>query len=201
MQELFIGGTYPPSIIMTWAMAELLKNPRIMVKAQAQIRRSLKGSKVITESDIQKLSYIKQIIKETLRLHIPGPFLFPRECRTECEINGYRIPEKTKLIINAWGLSRDPRYWKNPDSFIPERFEGISVDYTGSNLEYIPFGAGRRMCPGFTFGLLNMELLLAKLLYHFDWKLAQPEKLDMSEVYGAIIRKKKDLVVIATPYT
>ncbi|KAJ4725251.1 Cytochrome P450 [Melia azedarach] len=111
------------------------------------------------------------IVKATLRLHPPAPFLIPRECGERCEIIVFEIPVKTRVIVNAWAIGRDPKYWTDPDSFITERFLDHSIDYKGTNFEYIPFGSGRRICPGMSFGLASVEVSLAMLLYHFDWKL------------------------------
>ena len=138
MQDLFSGGTETTSTAMEWAMAELIKNPRVMKKAQAEIRQLLKGKKTINEADIQELSYLKLIIKETLRIHPPVPLLVPRECREQCIIDGYEIPIKTRVIVNAWAIGRDPEYWQNAESFEPERFANNTVDYQGTDLEY-PF--------------------------------------------------------------
>lgn len=199
-QEIFAGGTFNLATTMIWAMVELLRNPRAMEKTQTEIRQVFKGKNKVTEQELQELKYLKQVIKETLRLHIPVPFILPRECREACKLKGYEIPTKTKVIINAWALSRDPKYWEDPECFKPERFDDQSIDFKGTNIEFIPFGAGRRMCPGATFGTINIEYILAKLLYHFDWKLPDQIEPDMTEVYGAVVRKKTDLVVIATPY-
>ncbi|KAL5769323.1 hypothetical protein ACOSQ2_016106 [Xanthoceras sorbifolium] len=200
---LFVGGTDTSSATIIWAMAEMMRNPRMMEKAQAEVREMFKGKKRIHEIDDQELSYLKLLIKETLRLHPPGPLLLPRECRERCEINGYEIPIKTKVLVNAWAIGRDPEYWKDAESFIPERFGKRCIDFKGTNFEYIPFGGGRRLCPGMSFGVANIELPLAQLLYHFNWKLPngiQPEELDMSESFGAIVKRKKDLYLVATPY-
>ncbi|MCD7472406.1 hypothetical protein HAX54_013640 [Datura stramonium] len=114
---------------------------------------------------------MKLVIKETLRMHPPLPLLLPREVGEKCEIGGYDIPPKTKVIINAWEIGRHPEHWKNAECFEPERFQDSAFDFKGTNLEYIPFGAGRRICPGTLFVIANVELPLAKLLFHFDWKL------------------------------
>ncbi|KAK9050658.1 hypothetical protein SSX86_030372 [Deinandra increscens subsp. villosa] len=203
MLDVFAGGTDNPSAIVQWAMSELLRNPRAMKKAQAEVRQVLKGKRKIHESDVQGLEYLKLVIKETLRLHPPLPLLVPRECREECEIGGYRIPIKTKVIINAWKIARDPDYWIDPESFIPERFSESRISMMGTDFEYLPFGAGRRMCPGSLLGLVNTELPLAMLLYHFNWELpdgAKPEDLDMSESFGASLKRKNDLLVVPSPY-
>ena len=121
--------------------------------------------------DVQELKYLKLVIRETLRLHPPLPLLIPRECREECEIDGYVIPVQTRVLVNAWAMGRDPQYWDDPESFKPERFENNPVDFAGTHFEYLPFGAGRRMCLGISFGLANVYVPLAFLLYHFNWKL------------------------------
>lgn len=185
-------------------MSEMMRKPDVMAKAQREIRESLKGKKKrrIDENDIQELGYLKCVIKETLRLHSPGP-LIPRECREDCQIDGYYIPKKTRIIINAWAIGRDKEHWFDPECFIPERFENNSIDFWGNHYEYIPFGSGRRMCPGASFGLANVELPLSLLLYHFDWKLPRelnPKDLDMSETIGLACSRKKDLNLIPTLY-
>ncbi|XP_022871880.1 premnaspirodiene oxygenase-like, partial [Olea europaea var. sylvestris] len=157
-----------------------------MAKAQAEIREAFKRKKTIEESDIQNLKYLKLIIKENFRVH-PAVTLLPRACREECEVDGYTIPCKAKVAVNIWALGRDPEYWEKPEIFKPERFKNSSVDFMGNNLEYIPFGSGRRFCPGMNFGIANIDVHLAQLLYHFDWKLPHVMNhgdLDMSEIPG-----------------
>ncbi|KAK2998226.1 hypothetical protein RJ639_022936 [Escallonia herrerae] len=201
IMDMFSAGTETSSTTIEWAMVELIRNPRVMKKAQAEVRLALKQKKIIGETDIQELSYLKLVIKETLRLHTPVPLLVPRERREECRIGGYNIPVKTKVMINAWAMGRDPDYWQDAESFIPERFEKSPLDFTGTNLEYIPFGAGRRMCPGVSLGLANVELPLAAILYHFNWKLPsgiKAEDLDMTANAGATAGRKQNLNLIAT---
>ncbi|XP_059653737.1 desmethyl-deoxy-podophyllotoxin synthase-like [Cornus florida] len=204
IMDIFTGGTDTSSTTVIWAMSELLKNPRVMEKAQAEVRRVLsKKGDIVNEDDIHELSYLKLVIKETLRLHPPGPLLIPRESRERCEINGYEIPAKTKVIVNVWAICRDPENWSDPESFHPERFLDTSVDYKGTHFQFTPFGAGRRICPGMSFGIANVELPLANLLYHFDWKLPEgqkPEDLDMTEIFGAAVSRKRDLCVIPVVY-
>jgi cytochrome P450 len=199
--DLFLAGTETSSTTIEWAMAEMMRNPRVMEKAQAVLREGLEGKDVINESDIKALGsdYLKLVIKETLRLHPPLPLLVPRECREECEIGGYSIPMGTKVITNAWAIGRDSEYWEDADSFIPERFENSSIDYLGSNYEYIPFGGGRRMCPGITFGLVTIEFALAKLLYHFDWS---PPRTGMTlgdVEFGGYLKMRNNLYLLAIP--
>ncbi|KAG7963143.1 hypothetical protein I3843_09G104500 [Carya illinoinensis] len=202
--DMFAAGTDTSSTTVVWGMLEMMRNPTVLEKAQAEIRQAFGGKKKIHEKDVGNLSYLKLVIQETLRLHPPLPVLFPRECTEPCEIDGYEIPVKTKVIINAWAIARDPAYWNHAESFMPERFAGSSTDFRGTSFEFIPFGAGRRMCPGISFGLANVELPLAHLLYHFDWELpgrTKPEDLDMSETVGAVAARKKPLYMIATAFT
>ena len=143
------------------------------------------------------------VIKESLRLHPSGPLLFPRESKESCVINGYYIPAKTNVVVNAWAIGRDPRYWTEAEKFYPERFTNSSVDFKGNNFELIPFGAGRRMCPGISFAMADIELTLAQLLFHFNWKLPNGinhESLDMTECFGMTVRRKGDLFLIPVPY-
>ncbi|XP_050220468.1 desmethyl-deoxy-podophyllotoxin synthase-like [Mercurialis annua] len=201
--DMFSAGSETSSTTVEWAMAEMMKNPKVLKKAQEEVRQVLGPNAGVQEQNLQQLPYLKMIIKETLRLHPPFPLLLPRECRENCVINGYDIPSKSKLMVNVWAIGRDPNYWSDPESFIPERFIDNGIDYKGHNFEFLPFGAGRRMCPGISFGIADVEFPLAMLLYHFDWKLPKglkPEDLDMAESFGAGVRKKDDLYLIPTPY-
>ncbi|XP_021718036.1 cytochrome P450 71D8-like [Chenopodium quinoa] len=203
--EVFSAGGETSSTTIDWAMSELLKNPRVMEKAQNEVRRVFQGKKImIDEASLDKLVYMKLVIKETLRLHPPVPFLVPRESMERCEINGYEIPPNTRVFVNAWAIGRDPEYWQDPEVFSPERFEDSPINYRGTYYELIPFGAGRRMCPGMGLGLATVELVLAMLLYHFDWKLPhgeRPQGLNMDETFGIVGRRKNDLELIPVLYS
>jgi cytochrome P450 len=154
----------------------------------------------VTEDDLANLKYLRLIIKETMRLHPAGPLLLPREATEPCKILGYDIPKGTTVLINAWAISRDPKHWEDPEDFKPERFESGIVDFKGTNFEYTPFGSGRRICPGMIFAEANMEIVLATLLYHFDWELpggVKVEEVDMTEKMGITIGRKNDLYMHA----
>lgn len=199
---MFAAGTESSSTTVDWAMAELMKNPRVMAKTQDEIRQAFNGKETIKESDIRALKYLKLVINETLRLH-PPVSIIPRACREEFEIDGYHIPLNANVIVNIWSIGRDPNYWHNSESFEPERFEKNPIDYLGNHFEYIPFGSGKRFCPGMTFGVANIEFLLVQLLYYFDWKLPEGisiEDVDMTEVDGLAVSRKNSLYLIATPY-
>ncbi|KAL1334507.1 cytochrome P450 71D8-like [Arachis ipaensis] len=201
--DIFAGGTDTSGVVIEWVMSELMRSPRAMKRAQAEIRQALKEKQTIREEDVTKLPYLKAVISETMRLHPPVPLLLPRQSREECTIHGYHIPIKTKVMVNAYALGRDPDYWYDAETFLPERFQETPMDFKGTNFEYIPFGAGRRICPGLNFGLANVEFALAMLLYHFNWELPngiKPEDLDMNEAQGAVVGRKNHLYLIPTPY-
>ena len=158
MQDIFSAGGDTAASTINWAMAEMIRDSRVMEKVQIEVREVFNMKGRVDEICIDELKYLKSVVKETLRLHPPAPLLLPRECGQACEINGYHIPVKSKVIVNAWAIGRDPKYWSEAERFYPERFIDSSIDYKGTNFEYIPFGAGRRICPGSTFGLINVEV-------------------------------------------
>ncbi|XP_050209956.1 desmethyl-deoxy-podophyllotoxin synthase-like [Mercurialis annua] len=201
--DIFIAGTDTSSTVIEWAMSELIKNPKVMQKAQADVRQVFHGKLDVDETIINELKYLKLVIKEALRLHPPGPLLAAREAREQCQISGYDIPAKTRVFVNVWALGRDPNHWFEPEKFLPERFVDSPINYKGGDFEYLPFGSGRRICPGSLFGLVNVELILANLLYHFDWKLPgdkKKEDLDMDEEFTTVARRKNSLYIIPIPY-
>lgn len=203
-QDIFSAGSETTSTALEWAMSELMKNPGNMKKAQDEVRKVYHGCGSVEESRLNELKYLQAVIKETLRLHPPVPLLIPRESSERSEINGYEIPAKSRVIVNAWAIGRDARYWPDAEKFNPERFLDSAVDYQGKDLKYIPFGAGRRMCPGISFGMVSVELILAQLLFHFDWKLPDGlsnEELDMTELFALSVRRKNDLCLIPVPYS
>ncbi|CAN6323676.1 unnamed protein product [Urochloa humidicola] len=201
--DMFAGGTGTSASAMEWGMSELMRNPAVMKRLQGQIREAFRGKAAVTEADLQAsdLRYLKLVIKEALRLHSPAPLLVPRESIEACEVGGYTVPARARVVINAWAIGRDPRYWGDAEAFQPERFEDGAVDFTGGSYEFVPFGAGRRMCPGFNYGLASMELALAGLLYHFDWSLpGGVEEVDMEEAAGLGVRRRSPLMLCATPF-
>ncbi|XP_014504498.1 cytochrome P450 71D7-like [Vigna radiata var. radiata] len=198
MLNIFGGGTDTSTATIEWAMSEMLKNPKVMAKAQEEVRGVFGSKGYSNEESLEELKYLKAVIKETMRLHPPFPLLHPRECRETCEVKGYMIPAGTQVMVNAWAIGRDPDYWNDPEKFNPERFIDSPIDYKGSHHEFIPFGAGRRICPGISFGVITIELCLAQLLYYFNWKLpiGDKENLEMAEALGAFSRRKTDLVLV-----
>lgn len=206
-QDIFTAGSGTSATTVDWGMSEMMKNPRVMKEAQSEVRRVFHGKSNVDETHIHELKYLRAVVKETLRLHPPAPLLVPKECSQSCVIEGYKIPAKSKVIVNAWAIGRDPRHWNEADKFYPERFlddaSASMVDYKGTDFQYIPFGAGRRICPGITYGMAVVELSLAQLLFHFDWKLPndmKPEDLDMTEVFGLGARRKVNLCLVPIPH-
>ncbi|CAN6178227.1 unnamed protein product [Urochloa humidicola] len=200
--DLFAGSNDTSATTLQWAMAELMRNPGVMSKLQDEMRRAFAATMKVSEEGLHELSYMHMVIKETLRLHLPSPLLLPRECQEQCKILGYDVPKGSMVMVNAGALSVDPEYWDEPEVFRPERFEHCGKDFKGNEFEFIPFGAGRRICPGMFFGLANVELALANLVFYFDWSLPEGiscSELDMSEAAGITVRKKSDLWVRATP--
>ncbi|KAF2282866.1 hypothetical protein GH714_043350 [Hevea brasiliensis] len=169
--DMFLGGSDTSSTVLEWTMTELLRHPRIMKELQNEIRRITHEKSKVTEDDLNEMHYLKLVIKEALRLHPPFPLLAPRESIQDAKIMGYDIAAGTMVLINAWGLARDPNTWTKPEEFWPERFLNNPVDFKGHHLEFIPFGAGRRGCPGMPFATALVELALANLVKNFEWSL------------------------------
>lgn len=199
--DMFAAGTDTTTTAMEWAIAELVTHPNSMRKLQDEIGAvvGVAAEQVVTEDHLDKLSYLKAVVKETLRLHPPVPLLVPREPPNDAEILGHHVPARTRVVINAWAIGRDPATWDRADEFWPERFLDSAVDYRGQDFELIPFGAGRRGCPGVGFALPTVELALASLLYNFDLAPIAGTSLDMREVNGLSVRLKSGLHLVAKP--
>ncbi|OEL15448.1 Premnaspirodiene oxygenase [Dichanthelium oligosanthes] len=201
--DMFTAGTGTLASALSWGMSELMRNKRVMNKLQGEIRQAFHGKVTVTEADLQSssLPYLKLVIKETLRLHPPAPLLVPRESIDECEIEDYMVPAKSRVIVNAWAIGRDPKCWEDAEEFKPERFENSTIEFHGNSYEYLPFGGGRRMCPGIAYSIPFLEIVLVQLLYHFNWLLPDgvPE-VDMAEAPGLGVRRKSPLLLCATPF-
>ncbi|EOA14908.1 hypothetical protein CARUB_v10028238mg [Capsella rubella] len=202
LMNILLGGINTSAITMTWAMAELARNPRVMKKVQSEIRDQIgenNKTRIINLDETNQLIYLKMVIKETWRLHPVTPLLVPREVTCGFQINGYTIQPNTRLHVNVWAIGRDPRIWKNPEEFFPERFIDCDIDVKGQDFELLPFGSGRRICPAMYMGITTVEFGLAHLLYHFDWKLPEGmtvENNDMDEASGLTSHKKHDLLLV-----
>ncbi|PIN04571.1 hypothetical protein CDL12_22893 [Handroanthus impetiginosus] len=204
--DVYFASTDTIATTMIWAMTVLIKNPSAMKKAQVELRASLGKKQMVEEKDlaIARPPYLDAVIKEAIRLYSTLPLLVPRETIQKCTIDGFEIPEKTLVHVNAWAISKDPEQWENPNEFLPERFlEGgkcSSRDLKGQDYRFIPFGAGRRICPGMTMAMATVETVLANLLYLFDWELpagVKKEDVDNDISPGMTLHKKNPLYLVA----
>lgn len=181
-------------------MAELLRAPKVMSKVKEEVNQVIGKGNQVKESDIDRLPYLQAIVKETYRLHPAAPLLIPRRAIVDVEINGrYTIPKGSQILVNVWAISRDPSVWEDPSEFIPERFLGSSVDFKGRDFELVPFGGGRRICPGLPLATRMIQLMLGSLIHNFEWKLENdvtPETMNMDEKFGITLQMAEPLRVI-----
>lgn len=197
--DLFVAGTDTTANTLEWAMAELLHNPETLLRVQAELRQTIGKDKLVKESDIARLPYLQAVVKETFRLHPAVPFLLPRKVEVDTEMCGFIVPKDAQVLVNVWAIGRDPNLWENPNLFMPERFLGSDMDVRGQNFELIPFGAGRRICPGLLLGIRMVQLMLASLIHSYDWKLEDgltPENMNMEEKFGFTLQKAQPLRVL-----
>uniref|UniRef100_A0ACD5XGQ4 Uncharacterized protein n=1 Tax=Avena sativa TaxID=4498 RepID=A0ACD5XGQ4_AVESA len=179
--NLFTAGTATSSIAIEWAMSLLLNHPAVLRKARDEIEASVGTSRLVTAEDVPRLTYLRCIINETLRLYPATPLLLPHQSSADCKVGGYHIPKYTMLIVNAYAVHRDPSMWENPDEFRPERFE----DSKAEGLFMLPFGMGRRKCPGEAMAFRVVGLVLAALIQCFDWDQVDGLQVDMTQGPGA----------------
>ncbi|KAL3634165.1 hypothetical protein CASFOL_021219 [Castilleja foliolosa] len=190
--DLFLAGSDTTSITVEWAMMELLINPDKMAKAKNELKIVIGENEQVQESDISKLPYLQALVKETLRHHPAAPLLAPHKAIEDVEVNGYTIPQNTQILVNVWAIARDSSIWANPTSFEPERFLDSEIDFKGQDFTLLPFGSGRRMCPGLPLADRMLHLMVACLIHNFDWKLEAGVKLedvDTSEKFGLSLHK------------
>jgi cytochrome P450 len=190
------------NVTIQWTLSELIKSPRTMEKLQQELDNVVGRNRLVEERDLTNLTYLNMVVKEGLRLHAPGPLLVPHESLEDIVINGYFIPKRSRVIINFWAIGRDPDAWSdNAEEFFPERFIGSNIDVKGRDFQLIPFGSGRRGCPGLKLGLLKIQLVVAQLVHCFDWELPDgmaPADLDMTEVFGLAVPRAKPLLAVPT---
>ncbi|XP_047940099.1 6,7,8-trihydroxycoumarin synthase-like [Salvia hispanica] len=203
LMNIFVGATDTSAATTVWVMTALMKAPKIMKKLQEEIRNLEAKKGIIDEDDLPRLSYLKAVINETFRLHPPIPILMPRQAMQRCTLHGYQIEPKTVVYVNAWAVARDPDYWQHPDEFVPERFfsSSTNIDQKGQDFGFLPFGAGRRMCPGSPMGIKHVEVAVANLLYSFDWVMPKGSNLDEESHPGITMHKKKPLLLVPKRYS
>nr|AYM55610.1 cytochrome p450 [Croton stellatopilosus] len=198
---LILAGSDTSTVTLTWALSLLINNPHVLRKAQQELEFHVGKYRVVNESDVNNLVYLKAIVKETLRLYPAGPLSIPHESMEDCTVGDYHIPSGTRLLINIWKIQRDPRVWSDPCEFRPERFLTThkTIDVRGQNFEFIPFSSGRRMCPGISFALQMLHLALATLLHGFDFGSLTSEPIDMTESIGMTNPRATPLQVLINP--
>ncbi|KAF5480764.1 hypothetical protein F2P56_001480 [Juglans regia] len=197
--DMLVASMDTSATTIEWALSELMKHPRVMKKLQKELEIEVGLKRMVEEADLDRLEYLDMIVKETLRLHPVAPLLLPHEAREDFTVNGFHIPRKSRVMINVWAIGRDTSVWGDAEKFFPERFVGSNIDLRGRNFQLIPFGAGRRGCPGMQLGLIVVRLVIAQLVHCFDWDLPdniQPTELDMTEVFGLTVPRAKHLLAI-----
>ncbi|KAL0439009.1 UNVERIFIED_CONTAM: cytochrome [Sesamum latifolium] len=192
MLVLLIAGTDTSAGTMEWALSLLLNHPHVLKKAQLEIDNHIGHDRLIDEADIAELPYLRCIVNETLRLYPAGPLLIPHESSEQCTIGGYRVPASTMLLVNVWAIHNDPKNWEDAREFKPERFEGLEGNRDGFKL--MPFGSGRRGCPGEALAVRMVGLGLGSLIQCFDWERTEKELIDMTEGLGLSMPKSKPLL-------
>ncbi|CAN0924801.1 Cytochrome P450 84A1 [Linum grandiflorum] len=193
IMDVMFGGTETVASVIEWAMAELLKSPQDLKRVQQELTYVVGLNRHVEEKDLEKLTFLKCILKETLLLH---------ETAEDVEVSGYFIPKRSRVMVNAFAIGRDPNSWSNPNEFNPSRFLNQGMpDFKGSNFEFLPFGSGRRSCPGMQLGLYAIELGMAHLLHDFNWELPygmKPNEVDMTDVFGLTAPRATRLIAVPT---
>ncbi|XP_050252813.1 cytochrome P450 CYP82D47-like [Quercus robur] len=199
--NLILAGSDTTSLNLTWLLSILLNNKHALKQAQEELNLKVGRDRWVDDHDIKDLVYLQAIVKETLRLYPPSPLSVPHEAMEDCHVCGYYVPKGTRLLVNVWKLHRDPRIWEDPEKFLPERFltSHASIDASGQHFEFIPFGSGRRACPGYTFALQVSYLALARLLQGFEFMTPSNMLVDMTEGLGITLPKATPLEVLLTP--
>ncbi|GAV57822.1 p450 domain-containing protein, partial [Cephalotus follicularis] len=187
--DMIIAGMDTIAITVEWAMAQLVKNPRVQQKAQEELDRVIGLNRVMTESDLSNLPYLQCVAKEALRLHPPTPLMLPHRANANVKIGAYDIPKGTYVHVNVWAIARDPALWKDPLEFRPERFLENNVDMKGHDFRLLPFGSGRRICPAAQLSINLVTSMIGHLLHHFTWtplEGVKTEDIDMLESPGMV---------------
>ncbi|CAH8293097.1 unnamed protein product [Eruca vesicaria subsp. sativa] len=185
MVELFLGGTDSPAKLIQWAMAEIINKPNTLERLRQEMDSVVGKTRLIQETDLPRLPYLQAVVKETLRLHPPAPLLI-RMFEEECKVGGFSIPEKTTLVVNAYVVMRDPNLWQDPDEFKPERFLAEQEEEREKVLKFLPFGSGRRGCPGANLGYIFVEIGVGMMVQCFDWIIKGDETVKMEETVAGL---------------
>jgi len=202
--DVFFGGIDTAATVLENTVIELMKEPRVMKKLQAEVRSIVpKGQEIVGEADLNGMAYLRAVIKESLRLRNVTPLLAPHFSMASCSVDGVVVPAGVRVLINVWAIGRDPRFWEDAEEFVPERFlnggSAADVGFKGNDFQFLPFSAGRRQCPGMNFGIAAMEVMLANLVHRFDWEMPagkETRDIDMSEEFGLVMHRKEKLLLV-----
>lgn len=191
-QVMLSAGTDTSSGTMEWALSLLLNSPSGLAKARDEIDAQVGQSRVIEESDLAQLPYLRCIVYETLRMFPLAPLLAPHESSEDCTVGGFCVPRGTMLMVNVWAIQNDPELWEEPEQFRPERFQGLQGGRDG--FAFWPFGSGRRGCPGEGLAMRMVGLGLGLLIQCFEWERIGEDMVDMSEGTGLTMPKAQPLL-------
>ncbi|KAK4383732.1 cytochrome [Sesamum angolense] len=198
LMDMLLAGMDTSAAIVEWALSEVIRHPAVTKKLQKELEDIVGLDEMVNESHLSSLKYLDYVVRESMRLHPVVPLLI-HEGMEDCEVDRFHIQKKSRVLVNVWAIGRDPDAWTDPEAFSPERFLGSNVDVRGRDFQLIPFGTGRRGCPGLQLGLTIVQLMVAQLVHCFDWELPhgmQPGELDMSENFGLVTAKAKHLMAI-----
>ncbi|KAG5572861.1 hypothetical protein H5410_062627 [Solanum commersonii] len=198
--DMLIAAMGTSATAIEWILTELLRHPHMMKKLQKELEQVVGLERMVKESDLEKLNYLDMVVKEGMRLHCVVP-LMPHEAMEDCVVNSFHIQKGSRILINFYAVQRDPNIWPEPEKFLPERFVESSIDVRGRDFQLLPFGSGRRSCPGMQLGIIIVQLIVAQLVHCFDWELPngrQPCDLDVEENSGLATSRENPLMAIPT---
>ncbi|OAY84860.1 cytochrome P450 93A2-like [Ananas comosus] len=212
--DIFTAGSDTTAASIEWVLAETLNHPHVLQKLRREIDQVVGNGRVVDETDLPNLPYLQAAVKEIMRLHPPAP-LITRLATRDVTVGGYDIPAGSSLFVNVWSVGRDPKYWENPSEFRPERFvdDRAAVDMRGQHFQLIPFGSGRRWCPGMTLALQAVPAAFAALVQCFDWEVSgdsgssssssgqegKGRLVDMEEGVGLVSARAHPLILVPVP--
>lgn len=196
MQTMFVAGTETSLATIEWAMSLLLSHSEVLDKLRSEIDSNAGHARLLNESDLSKLPYLRCVVNETLRLYPPVPLLILHYSLEDCVVAGFDVPKHTILMVNTWAMHRDPKVWEEPEKFIPERFESIVGEGEGFNYKFVPFGMGRRACPGNNMGLRTVSLALGAFIQCYEWKNIGQDKMCAARLSRAALQRAERLEVV-----
>ena len=197
---MLIAAMGTSATAIEWTLTELLRHPHVMKKLQKELEEVVGLERMVKESDLEKLNYLNMVVKEGMRLHSVAP-LIPHESIKDCVVDNFHIKQGSRIMINYYAIQRDPNIWLGAEKFLPERFVGSNIDIRGRDFQLLPFGSGRRSCPGMQLGIIIVQLTVAQLVHCFDWELPngmEPCDLDVEEHFGLATSRANPLMAIPT---